>query len=187
MKEREVKILDMSTVLRPLEAFALVLEEQGGKFRRLALIIGGIEAHCIRMARADYKTPRPLTHDLIVALGAGGRLTFEKAVIYEVNEGIYSSYLYIRREDGKRFRVDCRTTDAIVLSLKCGFRIYALEDLLEHEQLRHISPEGNSYNVSVNAVDTRTLRRAFEAAVRAEDYERAAELRDELERRARKK
>ena len=68
---------------------------------------------------------------------------------------------------------------------KSEHRIFSY--LLEHEQLRHISPEGNSYNVSVNAVDTRTLRRAFEAAVRAEDYERAAELRDELERRARKK
>lgn len=187
MKEREVKILDMSTVLRPSEAFALVLEEQGGKFRKLALIIGGVEAHYIKMARVDYKTPRPLTHDLIVALGAGGGLTFEKAVIYEVNEGIYSSYLYVKREDGKRFRVDCRTTDAIILSLKCGFRIYALEDLLEHEQLRNISPEGDSYSVSVNAVDMETLRRAFDNAVRSEDYERAAELRDEIERRTKKK
>ena len=40
MNEIEIKVLDMSAVLKPSDSFALVLEELGGHFRKLALIIG---------------------------------------------------------------------------------------------------------------------------------------------------
>jgi hypothetical protein len=40
MNEIEIRVLDMSAVLKPSDAFALVLEELGGGFRKLALIIG---------------------------------------------------------------------------------------------------------------------------------------------------
>lgn len=40
MNEIEIRVFDMSAVLKPSDAFALVLEELGGGFRKLALIIG---------------------------------------------------------------------------------------------------------------------------------------------------
>ena len=95
MKEIEVKILDMSTVLRPSNSFALVLEEVGVEKRKLALIIGAAEAQSIKMGEMNYRPPRPFTHDLMLHVMEAGGLECEKAVIYEVKNGIYYSYFYI--------------------------------------------------------------------------------------------
>ena len=135
MKEVELKILDMSSVLKPSDSFALVLEEVGGEERKLALIIGAVEAQGIKMAEMHYRPPRPFTHDLLLNVMAVGRLQCLKGVIYQVKNGIYSTYLYIRRADGEVDVVDARTSDAIVLSLRAGFPLYVYEDILEKEHL----------------------------------------------------
>ena len=124
MKEVELKILDMSSVLKPSDSFALVLEEVGGEERKLALIIGAIEAQGIKMAEMHYRPPRPFTHDLLLNVMAVGRLQCLKGVIYQVKNGIYSTYLYIRRADGEVDVVDARTSDAIVFPALCIRRYF---------------------------------------------------------------
>lgn len=183
MNEIEIKVLDMSAVLKPSDSFALVLEELGGHFRKLALIIGKQEAQAIKMGQMSYTPPRPLTHDLMLAVMKEGGLTPVKGLIYEVKDGIYSSYLYVQREDGTEFQVDARTTDVISLALRKKFPLYVYEDILEKEQLRNISPDGSTYTVSVNTIDLESLKKAMAEAVEQEDYERASQLRDEIRKR----
>lgn len=183
MNEVEVKVLDMSAVLRPSDAFALVLEELGGRFRKLALIIGKQEAQAIKMGQMSYTPPRPFTHDLMLAVMKEGGLTPVKGLIYNVKDGIYSSYLYVQRADGTEFQVDARTTDVISLALRKKFPMYVYEDILEREQLRNISPDGLTYSVPVNTIDLESLKKAMAEAVEKEDYERASLLRDEIRRR----
>lgn len=183
MNEIEIKVLDMSAVLKPSDSFALVLEELGGHFRKLALIIGKQEAQAIKMGQMSYTPPRPFTHDLMLTVMKEGGLTPVKGVIYEVKDGIYSSYLYVQREDGTEFQVDARTTDVISLALRKKFPLYVYEDILEKEQLRNISPDGSTYTVSVNTIDLESLKKAMAEAVEQEDYERASQLRDEIRKR----
>lgn len=183
MNEIEIKVLDMSAVLRPSEAFALVLEELGGHFRKLALIIGKQEAQAIKMGLMSYTPPRPFTHDLMLTVMKEGGLNPVKGLIYEVKDGIYSSYLYVQRADGTEFQVDARTTDVISLALRKKFPLYVYEDILEREQLRNISPDGSTYTVSVNTIDLDSLKKAMAEAVEQEDYERASQLRDEIRKR----
>lgn len=183
MKEIEVKILDMSTVLRPSNSFALVLEEVGVEKRKLALIIGAAEAQSIKMGEMNYRPPRPFTHDLMLHVMEAGGLECEKAVIYEVKNGIYYSYFYIRRADGEIEAVDARTSDVVALSLRAKFPLYVYEDVLEREQLRNVSTDGSIYTLTVNSVDLDTLKKAMEEAVASEDYERASQLRDEIRKR----
>ena len=171
MNEIEMKILDMSTVLRPSNSFALVLEEVGVEKRKLALIIGAAEAQSIKMGELNYNPPRPFTHDLMLSVIKVGGM------------GIYYSYLYIRRADGELKVVDARTSDVIALSLRARFPLYVYEDILEREQLRNISMDGSTYTLTVNSVDMDTLKKAMEEAVAAEDYERASQLRDEIRKR----
>ena len=58
---------DMSTVLKPTDSYAMVLTEaEGGKDRKLAVIIGAPEAQAIKMAQIGYRTPRPFTHELLM-------------------------------------------------------------------------------------------------------------------------
>lgn len=183
MKEIELKMLDMSTVLRPSNSFALVLEEVGGEKRKLALIIGAAEAQSIKMGELSYSPPRPFTHDLMLSVIKAGGMQCVKGVIYEVKNGIYYSYLYIRRADGEMEVLDARTSDVIALSLRADFPLYVYEDILEREQLRNISMDGSTYTLTVNSVDLDTLKKAMEEAVSVEDYERASQLRDEIRKR----
>ena len=71
----------------------------------------------------------------------------------------------------------------MILAHLLGFPIFVLEEVLEREKLRYISSDGSSYTVSVNAVDLPSLQKALEQAVKQEDYERAAQLRDEILKR----
>ena len=178
-----MKVLDMSTVLRPSNAYALLLGEEGPLERKLALIIGAHEAQCIKIARLDYHTPRPLTYEMVAEMLSSAGMGISKAVIYDIREGIYSSWIYVERPDGSVFRVDSRTTDAICLSYYMHFPICIDEELLEREMLRNISEDGSKYSVSMNNVSIDMLRKAMEDAVKIEDYERASEIRDEIKRR----
>lgn len=173
----------MSTVLKPSDAFALVLEETEGEHRRLALIIGAVEAQAIRIAQLGYRPPRPFTHELMLSVMREGGLEPVKGVISAVKSGIYYANLYVQRNDGSIFQLDARSTDVISLSLRDGFPLYVLEEVLEREQLRNLSPDGSVYTVSINMVDMDTLKHEMQVAVEREDYERASQLRDEIKRR----
>lgn len=181
--EIPVRVLDMSTVLKPSDAFALVLEEIEGGHRRLALIIGAVEAQGIRIAQLGYRPPRPFTHELMLDVMKQGGLEPVKGVISAVKSGVYYADLYIQRADGSVYQVDARSTDVISLSMRAGFPLYVLDEVLEREQLRYISPDGSAYTVPVNMVDLDTLKQEMQAAVDKEDYERASQLRDEIRRR----
>ncbi len=183
MKEVEVEVLAISAVLKPSDSFALVLEEVGGKQRKLALIIGVAEAQSIKMGKLAYTPPRPFTHDLMLDVMEYGGMECVKGVIYKVKDGIYYSYLYIRCHDGETGAIDARTSDVISLALRKYFPLYVYEDVLEHEQLRNISEDGFTYAVSANSVDLDTLKKAMDEAVQCEDYERASQLRDEIRKR----
>lgn len=182
MKEVELKYLDMSTVLKPSDAYAVVLEEIGGEHRRLALIIGTWEAQAIRVVQMPYRMPRPFTHDLILDILHEEGMFIRKALIYEVKDGVYYSYLYITRSDNTEFKIDARTTDVISLSLRKMFPIYVYEDILEREKLRDLMSD-QTFGLTVNSVDMKMLKTALEEAVSREDYETASQLRDEIKRR----
>lgn len=186
MKEIELKYVEMSTVLKPSDSYAIVLEEVEGEHRQLALIIGTWEAQAIRIVELPYRMPRPFTHDLILDILSHEGMYISKAVIYDVKEGIYYSYLYIVRADNTEFKVDARTTDAISLSLRSKFPLYIYERILEREKLRAFLPDG-SYEFTINSADTDMLRYALDDAVSREDYERASQLRDEIRRREKSK
>lgn len=182
MKEIELRVLNMSTMLKPSDSYALVLEEKEEGHRKLALIIGPLEAQAIRIVQMPYRMPRPFTHDLMLNILHEEGMVITKSVIYEVKDGVYYSFLYIMRSDGTVFKMDARTTDAISLSLRDKFPVYVYEDILNREMLNDVMRDG-MYSMSVNSVDTELLKQALSEAIGREDYEAASKLRDEIKRR----
>lgn len=179
MKEKELKIHDMSSTIHPADAYALVLEEiEGG--RKLAIIIGHLEAQAIKVMMLGYKAPRPLTHDLFQELGKYMDLFLEKVVIYKVKDGVYYSYLHFDLE-GEKFKIDGRTSDAVALALRYKAPIYTTESILESESMREMG--GGSFSVSVNMISMDMLKEALQKAINEENYEQASRLRDEIKRR----
>ncbi|EPT34271.1 bifunctional nuclease family protein [Phocaeicola abscessus] len=178
-KEIELKIKDMSAILHPAEAYALLLQEVGGE-RKLPIIIGSQEAQSIKAALMNYQVPRPLTHDLIVSLISRMNIHLQKVLIYKVKEGVFYSYLFFEYF-GENFQLDSRTSDAIALALRCHVSIYTLRTILEQDHLLE-DAEGKQA-LTINTVSLPALKKALESAILSENYELASTLRDEIRRR----
>lgn len=170
-------------------AFALLLKEVAGK-RRLPIIIGAFEAQAIAVVLEDYKPPRPMTHDLLYEVVKEFQISLTEVYIDELREGTFYAKLIF---DELSLEVDARPSDAIALAVRCNAPIFIKEEILdetsffsladdEDENLKLPNLPFQQKRKKEKAPKTRLeyLEEQLERAIKNEDYERAAELRDEI-------
>ena len=98
----------------------LLLREQGGARRYLAIWIGAPEATALAAAEVAATLPRPLTHRLLLdAVEAfGARLV--RVRLTELVEGQFHAELDITTSDGGTRAVSARASDAVTLAVHQG-------------------------------------------------------------------
>ena len=108
------------------------LKEVDGE-RTFPILIGLFEATSIDRRVKHNATPRPLTHDLLVAAVEllGGE--FQDVVISELKEHTYYATLRVEK-DGSLVEIDARPSDAIAVAITCepNLPIYVAEEVLEN-------------------------------------------------------
>ena len=108
------------------------LKEVEGE-RTFPILIGLFEATSIDRRVKHNATPRPLTHDLLVAAVEllGGE--FQDVVISELKEHTYYATLRVEK-DGGLVEIDARPSDAIAVAITCepNLPIYVAEEVLEN-------------------------------------------------------
>lgn len=182
-------------------AYALILEEELGQ-RKLPIIIGSFEAQSIALAlEKDIRTPRPLTHDLFVSMGQAFQFFVKGVFIHKLEDGVFYSNILMEDRDGREEEIDSRTSDAIALAIRFDAPIYALEKVMEkagihlevqekeeksiasaiREIEKEVAKQEKRFDFSSKTKEE--LEREMKEAVRNEDYELAARLRDELDKR----
>ena len=185
-KKIELQVLSITNSQAQVGAYAMLLGEVNGS-RKLPIIIGPAEAQSTALCLKGAKTPRPLTHELlntcITVLGA----TLYRVLIYKAKDGIFYSYIYLRKED-EIIRIDARTTDAVAPAVRSDASIFIYESILEKEGL-HIQDveieeldEDNESPAQSSAPSLSVLQEELDEAIRKENYELAARLRDEIQR-----
>ena len=107
----------------------VVLQEIEGD-RVLLIWIGPGEATAIAMQMGAMDFPRPLTHDLLVAVlkGLGGVL--KRVTIPRVEKSTYFAELIVHK-NGEVFSLDARPSDSIAIALRVGAPVFVADDLLE--------------------------------------------------------
>lgn len=173
----ELRVLSLSFSQEESGAYALLLGEMDGE-RQLAVIIGASEAQAILLEMRGLKSPRPLSHQLFASVIEALNVRLLRVLIYKVEKGLFYSYLFLQTENSI-IRVDARTSDAIAIAMCLQSPIFIYEDLLEREKL-------NLENKKMQSDDTlakeqppiESIKRALKDAVEAEEYEKAALLRD---------
>ncbi|MEO1993136.1 MAG: bifunctional nuclease family protein [Pirellulales bacterium] len=107
------------------------LKEMEGD-RTFPILIGLFEATSIDRRVKHHESPRPLTHDLLVALvdELGGE--FQDVVISSLKEHTYFATLRVEK-DGDLIEIDARPSDAIAVAVTCepNLPIYVSEEVLE--------------------------------------------------------
>jgi bifunctional DNase/RNase len=188
-----MEIIGLASSPQSSGSYALILQEAGG-MRRLSILIGAELAQSIALELEAIKPPRPVTHDLmksiIDALGA----TLLEVTINDLREGTFYATLTF---DATPQEVDARPSDAIALAIRCGAPIFVLESVmaeagvLPQEEEEYDEDEEEYEDTSETPVPQeperpKTLREVLQAklddAVKKEDYERAAQIRDEIDR-----
>lgn len=177
-------------------AYALILTEEKGE-RRIPIIIGGFEAQAIVIKLESLNPPRPLTHDLFKTFADEFRISVLEVFIYKLEEGVFFSKL-ICNNGQKEISIDSRTSDAVALALRFSCSIYITEEILDKAGIT--INQANADETSESAIDSLLepgnskydtftedeLYKLIDEAVKTEDYERAASIRDELEKRKKK-
>lgn len=197
MKRVKLKVLGISYSQTQSGAYALILVEENGE-RRVPIIIGGFEAQAIVIKLENLEPPRPLTHDLFRNFAVEFNITIIEVMIYKLEEGVFYSRLICNNGE-KEISIDSRTSDAVALALRFGCPIYITEEILEKAGIT-VTPseaeaeaEGDSdtlYEADTSkyeAYSDEDLYKMIDEAVKTEDYERAASIRDEIDKRKKRK
>jgi len=188
-------------------AYALILNEVDGD-RKLPIVIGAFEAQSIAIAlEKEIRPPRPLTHDLFKNFADRFDIVVKQVIIHKLVDGVFYSSLICERDKIEEI-IDARTSDAIALALRFNAPIFTYKNILDKagiylkvnpknddesqddsvlvddfiaEELESSSAKDVYKNKTLDELHT-----LLDEAVANEDYEKAAKIRDEIEKRSSK-
>ncbi len=201
MSKVQVDILGLSINPNSQRAYALLLREVGGS-RKLPIVIGEPEAQAIANELEGIRPQRPMTHDLlcniIEALGASVR----EIVIHAIKDGTFYASIIFEYSD---IEIDARPSDAIALAVRCNAPMYIDDAILEESALSpeeiQETEEDNSEEstqgdeefeetstrktvsrdqLELPLTERQRLEQELDQAIKVEDYEAAARIRDSL-------
>ena len=187
-------------------AYALILNEVDGE-RKLPIVIGAFEAQSIAIAlEKEIKPPRPLTHDLFKNFAERFDIVVKQVIIHKLVDGVFYSSIVCERESVEEI-IDARTSDAIALALRFSAPIFTyknildkagiylknnnqetdkdsqdIDDILSNPETFGIEEDHNSDRLYIKH-SLQELTELLEQAVSQEDYEKAAQIRDEISKR----
>ena len=161
----------------------------------MPVVIGGFEAQSIAVAlEKEIKPPRPLTHDLFKNFSDCFEIKIKQVIIHKIVDGVFFSSLICVRDKIEEI-IDSRTSDAIALAIRFNSPIFTYENVLDKagiiikaEETEKIKKDGSNKNPKTKKIDYSKLsliqlEKAVAIAVKNEDYELAAFLRDEINRK----
>ena len=121
-------------VLNSMQPAALVMEpieeHQRTKSRIVPGWVGPAEAMQLGMAVEHMRTPRPLTHDLMLDALTNLDARIDHAVINDVKGTTFFAKLYLKQGD-RMIELDARPSDAIALAIREDAPIYIDEKTLD--------------------------------------------------------
>ncbi len=206
MEKIQLEIVALSQSVTQAQSYAVVLGEVRGS-RRLPIVIGGFEAQAIAVALEKMTPSRPLTHDLLKNLCDTFNVELDHIVINNLVDGIFYAQL-VCNKDGLTVEIDSRTSDAIALAVRFGCPVYTYDFILdsagitveeatemgaepeldeEEEDIDEQSLEQEIESIAESNIyedyTVAELEEMLENSLKKEDYEKAARIRDELNKR----
>ena len=202
MDKIKLEILGLSSSQSQSGSFALVLGQADGN-RRLPIIIGMFEAQAIAIEIEKIVPNRPMTHDLFKSFAHGFNYEVKEIIISDLKEGVF--YAKIVCDNGvESIEIDSRPSDAIAIGIRFNAPIYTYEKIMSEAGivLSDDSPEGDiselkkpiasaeesadkgaGKNDQLKDMSMEKLNSMLERTLKDEDYELAAKIRDEINRR----
>lgn len=196
MKKIPLDIVALSHSVSQSHNYAVVLAEREGQ-RRLPIVIGSFEAQAIAVAMERMSTNRPLTHDLFKNTLDTFKIDLQEIIINNLVEGVFYASL-VCTQSGEEVEIDSRTSDALALAVRFNCPIYTYDFVMDEAGvvLEDESPGASSEKgrgrkgrgkrkKGLSSYSIEALSKMLDEVLGEENYERAAEIRDEIKRRER--
>jgi uncharacterized protein len=205
MGKVKLNVLGISYSQTQSGAYALVLAEEEGT-RRIPIIVGGFEAQAIAIELEGLNPPRPLTHDLFKNFSVSYGIRLIEVNISKLEEGVFFANVLFDNGDSQ-VSLDARTSDAIALALRFKCPIYTTQEIVDkagivldfdqmqgqddmktgdpekEEEPADFTMKRSSKRPDLAGKSPEELQLMLEKAIADEDYEKASEIRDEIQRR----
>ncbi len=192
MQKIQCEILGLSSSPSTGGAYAILLKEING-IRRLPIIIGAFEAQAIALEIEGIKPPRPLTHDLLKQIIDNLGATVTEVIVDELRENTFYAKILLE-VSAMTNEIDSRPSDAIALAVRTQAPIYVTESVMKIASF--VPSEENEKEMSLKSESERdedsislskeakiaALQNKLREAIDAEEYERAAKLRDDIKK-----
>lgn len=199
MKKIELRIVALSHSVSQSNNYAVVLGEMIG-LRRIPIVIGSFEAQAIAVAMEKMTPNRPLTHDLFKQTLEAFNVEIKEIIINNLLDGIFYARLICERK-GEIIELDSRTSDAIALAVRFQCPIFTYEFILdtagveldestqtdiEEENDDEMDDKiGKDKQSSLSTYSLESLQNMLSQVLEEENYEKAATIRDEIDKRKR--
>lgn len=187
----KLEILGLSSSQSQSGSFALVLGEVEGT-RRLPIIIGMFEAQAIAIEIEKIVPNRPMTHDLFKAFSLNFEIGIKEVYISDLKEGVFFAKI-ICEHNGQTFEIDSRPSDAIAIGLRFNVDFYTNENILTEagivltdeyeEEMVQAEIKKPESKTNIEDLSSTELEKLLSEALDKEDYEKAARIRDVLNKR----
>lgn len=195
MNKVNLEIVGLTYSESPTGAYVLVLGDKLSQ-RRLPIVIGSAEAESIAIGIEKHKNGRPHTHDLFLRFAHEFGIEIMEVVINRFREGVFYAMLVCKQGDDLTM-IDARPSDAIAIAVRIGCEIYAYETVMDEagiimNDIEDSSAEKPQEETPINKDKTNTtldllsiedLEDMLQDAIDNEDYQKAAQIRDEINRR----
>ena len=187
MKRKLVKVLGLSYSQSQTGSYVLILAENKGK-GKLPVIIKSNEAQRIALEAEGIKSPRPLTHDLLKSMSDSYGVNVKEVFIYSLAEGIFYTKM-VTEDKTQEVEIECSVGDAVILSYVYQCPIYVAMSVMNAAGV-YMNDDGTPVDVieedefveeTKSVVSIENLERALEDAIRNEEYEICATIRDRIE------
>jgi bifunctional DNase/RNase len=140
------------------------------------IFIGQLEAQAILIGFGGVSISRPLTVDLLHSILKEAKYELTRIEINDIKDNTFFSSLVLKKSGGDEFIVDSRPSDALALAVRCKSPIFIAEKVVERVGI--LTNELSAGKEG--AANGFLLQEELEEAIEAENYERAAEIRDML-------
>ena len=195
MNKVSLEIMGLTYSESSTGAYVLILGDKNSQ-RRLPIVIGSAEAESIAVGIEKHKNGRPHTHDLFLRFAHEFGVEIMEVVINRFRDGVYYAMLVCKQGDDLTM-VDARPSDAIAIAVRAGCEIYAYESVMEEagiimEDIEKQEDDENNDSDLINKgasktnldlLDLEALEELLQEAIDNEDYQKAAQIRDEINKR----
>ncbi|TGK06249.1 bifunctional nuclease [Leptospira fluminis] len=166
--------------------FAVFLKAKDDSDQRVVpIFIGPLETHSITSVLEGTKPPRPMTHDLMTILLTTLGIQIVKIAIEEIIDNTFYAKITLRKDE-ELIVLDARPSDSIALALRASAPIYLAKKVIEEAGIVMKDDEIPGETIGKEKISQlpksqlEILQDSLDNALKAEDYETAAKIRDQI-------